>query len=242
LPLGWLTDPGLRALPFGAGQHDYPDRDGLSMRVAGKTKTFMMTLRESGKRRHASIDRYRPEIALGAARVKALALRIEAENKLETAQLFSKGRRLFRKPLLGGKAHNPGSIQGKRGRRSSQTLSDVALKGRSRFRALVLSRTTWRGVGLPCWPDQYSAAISAGAAPAAEQAADRAGRPRSWSAYGAAPKAHCAHHRPIFSAAIVRSGCGASRPKSRRDRRRWPRSFTCLGGLSGFAILSRNRR
>ena len=71
----------------------------------------MMTVPEGGKRRHAGIDRYYPETGLSAARVKALELGIEAENKLETAQLFSRGRKLFRKPLLCGKMHNPGSIQ-----------------------------------------------------------------------------------------------------------------------------------
>ena len=73
-----LTDAKLRSLPFEAGQRDYPDRDGVFVRVGTKTKTFMVTVRSGGQRRRIAIGHY-PAIGLSAARVKARELQIKGQ-------------------------------------------------------------------------------------------------------------------------------------------------------------------
>src|SRR3954470_19428381 len=79
-----LTDAKLRSLPFENGQRDYPDRDGLFIRVGKTRKTFMVTLRHGGKRKRLAIGHY-PDLALSAARARARDL--QAENNTETDTL-----------------------------------------------------------------------------------------------------------------------------------------------------------
>ena len=85
MPLG-LTDAKLRSLPFEQGQRDYPDRDGLFVRVGRKTKTFMATVYVTGKRQRIAIGHY-PDIGLSAARARVRELKSEAANKSETPHL-----------------------------------------------------------------------------------------------------------------------------------------------------------
>src|SRR5690349_1270748 len=73
-----LTDAKLRSLPFENGQRDYPDRDGLFVRVGKTRKTFIVTLRHGGKRQRIAIGHY-PDLALSAARARAREL--QTENK-----------------------------------------------------------------------------------------------------------------------------------------------------------------
>jgi Arm DNA-binding domain len=83
LPLG-LTDAKLRALPCETGQRDYPDRDGLFVRVGRKTKTFMVAIHAGSQRQRVALGRY-PDLSLSAARAREL--RTEAANKPDTPQL-----------------------------------------------------------------------------------------------------------------------------------------------------------
>ena len=85
LPLG-LTDAKLRSLHFEAGQRDYPDRDGLFVRVGTKTKTFMVTVHTHGKRQRVALGRY-PDLTLSRAREIARQKRTEALSAPETSQL-----------------------------------------------------------------------------------------------------------------------------------------------------------
>ena len=53
-----LNDARLRALPFEDRQRDYPDRDGLFVRIGRKTKTFMVTIKEGDRRKRIAIGHY----------------------------------------------------------------------------------------------------------------------------------------------------------------------------------------
>src|SRR3954453_23293301 len=85
MPLG-LTDAKLRSLPFFDGQKDFPDRDGLFVRVGKTRKTFMVTIRAHGQRQRIAIGHY-PDLALAAARLKARELQTDAKNKLSTERV-----------------------------------------------------------------------------------------------------------------------------------------------------------
>src|SRR4051812_29001786 len=73
-----LTDVKLRSLPFQeSGQKDYPDRDGLFVRVGVNRKTFIVTITGNGRRKRTAIGHY-PDIGLAAARAKAKDLAAKA--------------------------------------------------------------------------------------------------------------------------------------------------------------------
>ena len=71
-----LTDLQLRALPFADGQKDYPDRDGMFVRVGKTRKTFMVTIRKPTRKR-VVIGHY-PEWTLSRARERARDLAAQA--------------------------------------------------------------------------------------------------------------------------------------------------------------------
>lgn len=72
-----LTDLRIRSLPFEDGQRDYPDKDGLFLRVGKCTKTFMLTIRKGNSRQRVSLGHY-PSLSLSKARTKSADLRAEA--------------------------------------------------------------------------------------------------------------------------------------------------------------------
>jgi integrase len=74
-----LTDLRIKSLPFEERQRDYPDRDGMFLRIGRETKTFMVAI-HTGTRRRVAIGRY-PEWSLSRARQKAAELRTQARLK-----------------------------------------------------------------------------------------------------------------------------------------------------------------
>jgi integrase len=72
-----LTDLTIKSLPFEDRQRDYPDRDGVFLRIGRNSKTFMVATYQSGLRKRIAIGRY-PEWSLAKARAKAAELRLDA--------------------------------------------------------------------------------------------------------------------------------------------------------------------
>lgn len=77
-----LTDAKLRSLPFENGQRDYPDRDGMFIRVGKQTKTFMLLIR-TPRRKRVSLGHF-PNLSLAKARELA-------RDKLAQARLVKTG-------------------------------------------------------------------------------------------------------------------------------------------------------
>src|SRR5215204_2491421 len=73
----------LRSLPFlPTGQKDYPDRDGMFVRVGKARKTFMCVIRQNGRRSYVTLGHY-PDVNLSKAR--SLAKDKQAEARLAKA-------------------------------------------------------------------------------------------------------------------------------------------------------------
>ena len=93
-----LTDLSLRALPFEDGQRDYMDSavPGLFIRVGKKTKTFMLTLKQGGKRQRMALGHY-PDLFFSKARERARDLLAEARVKKDelSALTFDAAREQF---------------------------------------------------------------------------------------------------------------------------------------------------
>ena len=93
-----LTDLSLRAFPFQDGQRDYVDSavSGLFIRVGKKTKTFMLTLKQGGKRQRMALGHY-PDLSLSKARERARDLLAEARIKKDerSALTFNAAREQF---------------------------------------------------------------------------------------------------------------------------------------------------
>ena len=70
-----LTDTQLRSLTFQGTQRDYPDRDGMFVRVGVRRKTFMLTISQNGRHPHETRGEYPGwQCRAGAARaIRGLA-------------------------------------------------------------------------------------------------------------------------------------------------------------------------
>jgi hypothetical protein len=101
-----LTDLAIRALPLGP-QKDYPDGNGLVLRVGVKRRTWMLTIRENGRRRYETLGHY-PSLSLSGARTRAkdrlAAIRLSPQETptLRLSEGFEQFARLHLPNMRGG--------------------------------------------------------------------------------------------------------------------------------------------
>lgn len=73
-----LTDLAIRSLSVEQGQKDFPDRDGLFLRVGVRKKTWIVTIRRNGRRTYERVGFY-PQIGLSKARTIARERQVNAQ-------------------------------------------------------------------------------------------------------------------------------------------------------------------